>query len=370
MSLTRRQIGLGLLGGAVALTGGGLYLRDHNPFLKPGATKLFGFVGGEKMQLLGNEKIKTLLADSFGFLLDARQAGSVEMVREPSLLSQNPQFLWPSSDVMVEIAKQSKVKILRSQVIVNSPIVIYSWQPVADGLIKAGIVAKDHDNYYIVDTKRLLKAHIDGVSWASVDVGELYGKVRIVSTDPNRSNSGFMFAGLAADILSEDVATVDTIRRDQEPLKTIFQRMGFMAYSSGKIFEDYLVGGMGAYPLVVGYESQLLEWSMSDPARWQRIRDSAGPKPVMLYPQPTVFSAHPLIAIAPESLPLIDAMQSDAFQTIAWTEHGFRGPLGAVQSGALPTTGFVVPQTLNAIVPMPEADAMLALTGDIAAPPP
>jgi hypothetical protein len=57
------------------------------------------------------------------------------------------------------------------------------------------------------------------------------------------------------------------------------------------IYSWELVGGMGAYPLVVGYENQLLEWSISDPARWQRIRDGAGPRPVMLYPQPTVFDA-------------------------------------------------------------------------------
>jgi hypothetical protein len=88
----------------------------------------------------------------------------------------------------------------------------------------------------------------------------------------------------------------------------------------------------------------------------------------MLYPQPTVFSAHPLIAIAAESLPLIDAMQAEAFQTIAWTEHGFRGPLGSVDSMTHSASGLTVPQTLNAIVPMPEADVMLALTGDIGAP--
>jgi hypothetical protein len=370
MAMTRRQIGIGLLGGAVALTGGGLYLRDHNPFVKPAPQKLFGFVGGEKIPLLASEKVKALLADTFHFALDARQAGSVEMVREPSLLSQNPQFLWPSSDVMVEIARQANVKILRSQVIVNSPIVIYSWEPVADGLVQAGIVAKDKENYYIVDTKRLLQAHIDAVPWTGVNVPTLYGKVRIVSTDPNRSNSGFMFAGLAADILAEDVATPDTVRRDQAALRTIFQRMGFMAYSSGKIFEDYLVGGMGAYPLVVGYESQLLEWSLADPARWQRIRDGSGPRPVVLYPQPTVFSAHPLIAIAPEALPLIDALQSQDFQIIAWTEHGFRGPLGSVESTLHAASGLTVPQTLTAIVPMPEAEAMLALAGEIAGPTP
>jgi hypothetical protein len=367
VSLTRRQIGLGLLGGAIALTGGGLYLRDHNPLVKPEPTKLFGFIGGEKKQLLANEKIRAMLADSFGFALDARQAGSVEMVREPSLLAQNPQFLWPSSDVMVEIAKQSGVKIQKAQVIVNSPIVIYSWEPVAQGLLQAGIVARDKDNYYIVDTKRLLQAHVEAAAWSAVGVTGLYGKVRVVSTDPNRSNSGFMFAGLAADILSEDVATLDTIRRDQEPLKTIFQRMGFMAYSSGKLFEDYLVGGMGAYPLVVGYESQLLEWSITDPDRWQRIRDGSGPKPVMLYPQPTVFSAHPLIAVTGASLPLIDAMQSEAFQNIAWSEHGFRGPLGAVVTGSHGASGLSVPETLTAIVPMPEAATMLALTDSLAA---
>src|SRR5215470_12947111 len=121
MSLTRRQIGIGLLGGAAAITGGGLYLRDHNPFAQREPVKLFGFIGGEKKQMLANPKVQSLLASTFYLTLDARQAGSVEMVREPSLLGQHPQFLWPSSDVMVEIAKQSNVKIQKAQVIVNSP---------------------------------------------------------------------------------------------------------------------------------------------------------------------------------------------------------------------------------------------------------
>jgi hypothetical protein len=365
MSLTRRQLGLGLLGGAIALTGGGVYLRDHNFLMKPVPKQLFGFIGGEKKAMLANPKVTALLADTFGLTLDARQAGSVEMVRENSLLSQNPQFLWPSSDVMVEIARQSNIRIQKSQVIVNSPIVIYSWEPVAQGLIKAGIVAQEQGNYYVVDTKRLLQSHIDSASWASVNVDALYGKLRIVSTDPNRSNSGFMFAGLAADILNDDVATPDSVSRDQAKLKIIFQRMGFMAYSSGKLFEDYLVGGMGAYPLVVGYESQLLEWCLADPVRWDRVRNSGGPQPVMLYPRPTVFSAHPLIAIATDSLKLIDALQSDAFLNLAWTEHGFRGPLGAADSTAHAGSGFTIPQILTAIVPMPEAEVMLALTGSL-----
>jgi len=100
------------------------------------------------------------------------------------------------------------------------------------------------------------------------------------------------------------------------------------------------------------------------------LATGAEPKPVMLNPQPTVFSAHPLIAITPESLPLIDAMPAEAFQSIAWAEHGFRGPLGAVETVTHPASDLAVPPSLNAVVPMPEADVMLALTGDIGAPAP
>ena len=73
--------------------------------------------------------------------------------------------------------------------------------------------------------------------------------------------------------------------------------MGYKPRSSGKMFEDYLAGGPGAQPLVVGYENQLVEWVLQDEARWRRLEAAAPAKPVILYPRPTVFSAHPLIAI-------------------------------------------------------------------------
>jgi hypothetical protein len=58
------------------------------------------------------------------------------MVREPALLNQKPQFLWPSSSALVEVARRSGTKISRDQV--NSPIVLYSWDRIADGLVTGG----------------------------------------------------------------------------------------------------------------------------------------------------------------------------------------------------------------------------------------
>ena len=54
----------------------------------------------------------------------------------------------------------------------------------------------------------MLKAIIAGETWDACGVA-LFGRARIVSTDPNRSNSGFMFAGLAASLLSGDVIALD-----------------------------------------------------------------------------------------------------------------------------------------------------------------
>jgi hypothetical protein len=34
--------------------------------------------------------------------------------------------------------------------------------------------------------------------WKEFGQDDLYGTVRLIATDPNKSNSGFMFAGLAA----------------------------------------------------------------------------------------------------------------------------------------------------------------------------
>ncbi len=141
MAISRRAFGIGLLAASAAGTGGYVYLRQHpeiaGRFGEP--KRLSGFAGGEKEGFLANTRVRSLLERRFGLILDARRAGSVEMVRERALLDQKPQFLWPSSSVLVDLARSSGVKISRDQVIFNSPIVLYSWDRIADGLVKAAL---------------------------------------------------------------------------------------------------------------------------------------------------------------------------------------------------------------------------------------
>jgi hypothetical protein len=369
MAISRRAFGVGLLATSAAATGGYLYLRNHPEIAGRfgEAQKLFGFAGGEKESFLNNARVRSVLERRFGIILDARRAGSVEMVRERALLDQKPQFLWPSSSVLVEVARSSGLKISRDQVIFNSPIVLYSWDRIADGLVKAGFAEPAGGPRYTVDLLKLLKAIVAGETWAGIGVADLFGRARIVSTDPNKSNSGFMFAGLCASLLSGDVVVLDTLPRIDGDVAAVFRRMGFKPPSSGKLFDDYVAGGAGSQPLIVGYENQLVEWVLQDADRWKRVEANAPAKPVILYPRPTVFSAHPLISVNRDADELIDALMSESVLELAWEDHGFRGPLGTVGKARNALLQSRLIERVDAVLPMPDAPVMLALLDRLAA---
>jgi hypothetical protein len=368
MAISRRAFGIGLLATSAAGTGGYVYLRQHpeiaGRFGEP--KRLSGFAGGEKEGFLANTRVRNLLERRFGLILDARRAGSVEMVRERTLLDQKPQFLWPSSSVLVELARNSGVKISRDQVIFNSPIVLYSWDRIADGLVKGGFAEPAGGPRYTVDLLKVLKAIIAGETWEAMGVSGLFGRARVVSTDPNKSNSGFMFAGLTASLLSGDVIALDSLGRIDGDVATVFRRMGYKPPSSGKLFDDYVAGGAGAQPLIVGYENQLIEWVLQDADRWKRVEASAPSKPVILYPRPTAFSAHPLISTDRAADELIDALVSESLLELAWEEHGFRGPLGTIGKARNTLLQSRLIERVDQVLPMPDAPVMMALLDRLA----
>ena len=138
--------------------------------------------------------------------------------------------------------------------------------------------------------------------------------------------------------------------------------MGFKSNSSGQVFDDYIAGGPGADPLVVGYENQLVEWIIADPDRWKRVQARRGAQPVTLYPQPTVYSAHPLIAL---SRRVAAADRRDDVARAA-DDRLARSRLSRARSArSAPTTDPLVagrmPAQVSDVAPMPDVDVMLAI---------
>lgn len=78
----------------------------------------------------------------------------------------------------------------QSDIVFNSPIVLYTHKAVADGLVNGGLVTKDDSGAYHMDMAKAVDAMVANTTWADVGYTAGYGQFRIDSTDPVKSNSG------------------------------------------------------------------------------------------------------------------------------------------------------------------------------------
>ncbi len=311
------------------------------------------FVGGEKMAFLDNPEVGRILKERHGIHLNPTKAGSIEMVS--GLPTVGKDALWPSNQIAAEIYRNKGGSSLAVETVFNSPIVLYAYDIVADALIQQGIVVKRSESYYIVDFPKLVRYIMEGKTWKEIGLPQLFGKVGIHSTDPTRSNSGNMFAGLLANMLNgATVVTADTLDNVLPQLVEYFRLRGHMEHSSGDIFKNFITTGVGARPIIVGYENQLVEFTLEN----ERYRDYLREKIRTLYPEPTVWSSHPVIALTPAGKRLIEALKDEELQKIAWERHGFRSGLMGVENDPAVLDVLGIPKEITSVMPMPDAAAM------------
>ena len=326
---------------------------------RPEEITVTGYLGGEKTGLMEDEEVKKILKNKYGLTVNYTKAGSIEMIEQDS---SDKDYLFPSSQTALELFNENKSdKLYKSEIVFNSPIVIYTWKPIAEALIKNGIVEKKDESYYIADTTELINLVTERKKWSDIGVNDLYGYITIQSTDPNKSNSGNMFAGLVANIMNNQTV-VDTNSVDDilPKLKDFFGKIGYMEHSSSDLFEQYLKTGMGAKPMIAGYENQMIEFAIENPSDWNVVKEQV----VVLYPEPTVWSSHPLIALNEKGARLIEALQDPEIQEIAWTKHGFRtGVSGTINTEV---EGFYgIHKNINAVIQMPNPDTMQKIMNGI-----
>lgn len=351
-------MGKGKLAGILILlmlVGAGIWFRffrgGGNPLSSVEPVTVHGYIGSEKNDFLENEKVLSILDRRYGITIEFRKAGSIEMI---DMDHSTMDYLWPSSQVALELYKSRHGGSVKSETIFNSPIVIYSWKPVAEALQQAGLVSLADGGHTEIDLTQLIHKSLEAVSWEELGVDQLYGNLVITSTDPARSNSGNLFSGLAANLLLGETASPTTLSEVLPEVKKLFLLQGMMEHSTGTLFNRYLELGMGSFPLVVGYENQIVEFALQNPDFWPEVKDLL----ILLYPAPTVFSEHPLIALTEGGERLIKALGDEEIMEIAWREHGFRTGITNDPS-ELGIEG--VPDRVTRIIrmPMPEVMEML-----------
>ncbi len=311
------------------------------------------YYGGEKSALLANPKVKDIIDKRYKITLTASRAGSVEQATTLDIAGRD--CLWPSNEVAVEFAQDAGRPVMGATTIFNSPIVFYAWAEVADAMIAKGMVTKRNNGFLTADITTIAAAVDKGARWKE-DLGlNIYGPFRIFSTDPAKSNSGNVWSGLLAIVFNNGAPpTIDQIDAILPRITAYFAAMGHMESSSGDIFENFLKQGMGARPIIVGYENQLVEFLTVNAGYADLIRDRIR----VIYPEPTVFASHPLISLTPACARLAEALQDPELQQIAWAEHGFRTGLMGVENDPAALAAATLPAAVDLIVPMPPAAVM------------
>ena len=353
--MNRVVIGIVLLlvivGGVIALDRIGF--DSFTRTKRPDAISVKFLVGGEKSEFIRNPKVVKILKDRYGITMDGRKAGSIEMVTNKP--DADIDALWPSNEIAMELYQHRFGQPAEDDLVFNSPIVFYTWRPIADAFAKSGLVKVAGGTHYTIDTQKLIALIQAGSDWKSLGVEELWGNATIQSTDPTRSNSGNMFSGLLANMLAGGkVATVADVDSNAKAIQSFFKQMGYMESSSGDIFRKYLDTGIGAKPIIVGYENQLIEFYIAN----ERYRDLIEKEVVTLYPLPTFWASHPIIALNDKGKRFAKALLDEDIQSLAWSEHGFRSGLKdrVTDTDAVAIKGLA--PTVTSVMPMPNASVM------------
>ncbi len=317
-------------------------------------------IGSEKDDFLDNEQVQRLLQQKYQLSVDYRTAGSIEQAFLTESQLAGVDCLWPSNTSAEEIFRlEHPTMDVDSQVIFNSPLVLYTWDDVFIGLVNNNFVDDRSEAYATGDMDLLTDLMVTRPGWDTINVDRI-NSFRIITTDPTQSNSGNMFYALFLNMLNDgNVASLDDLETHIDTIEDYYSAQGLMENSSGDLFDQYVTQGAGAVPIMANYESLLVELTQANPDLADRIQNSVR----IIYPVPTVYSSHPLIALTENGERLMDAMQDPEIQELAWEQHGFRTAIPGVVNEPNILEGVTLPDTndLTFIMPLPRPEAMLAM---------
>ena len=264
--MKKKIIGLILLLIIMAAVGV-IYLLKGNA---PETVTVNGYVGGEKIEFLEDPEVQSILQDRYSLKADYAKAGSLDMMTaDPDGMD----YLFPSSSIAEEYYEDLHGKPLQSEIILNTPIVLYTHKSVLEAFDSQGLIS-ENNGVYQIDMAGLVSLIQNDTTWADIGLNELYGNISVDTTDPAKSNSGNMFAALLANVLNGgQTLTEDNLRDILPELQSIFGKLGYMETSSSDLFSQFLRMGVGAKPIIAGYESQLIEYAAIYPDEYKNIAD-------------------------------------------------------------------------------------------------
>ncbi|MFZ5916530.1 MAG: hypothetical protein ACOYZ7_06335 [Chloroflexota bacterium] len=248
-----------------------------------------GLIGSEKEDFFQDPRVVEALRKG-GLEVHIEKAGSRQIAASYDLAEYD--FAFPAGVPAAEKMRREQASS-KSYDAFFTPMAVASWKPIAQLLAQNGI-AQDQGGYYTLDMAALLTAIEAEKRWTDFEGNTVYPvnkSILLTSTDVRKSNSAAMYLALASYVANGNniVQSEAEITRLMPLLENLFLKQGYVEYSSEVPFEDYLVMGMGKAPLVMIYEAQFIAAA---------AEGATSADMVLMYPQPTIFSKHVLVAFS------------------------------------------------------------------------
>ena len=294
-------------------------------------TTVYVATGGGKEDFLADEDIVRIMQQRYGLnvVYDSWSNGKLiknELVREDGtkydLMFTSDQRFYDYYKLAPDASKgeAKRNSVLNGGLILNTPIVIYSWDSVVDALIKENIVTQKEGVYYITDMNKLIDYILQGKTWKDIGLDMLYGSINIDYTDPVTSSPGATYYGLLLSIMCQGNVTEENMRENLPKLKEFYTKSGYMNNTPADLFEMYLKTGVGGKPMIVDYEKSMIEFANSNPDGWNQVKD----KVRILYPVPTIWNSHCIASFDDVGNQYYKAYEDKEISQIAWSKYGFR----------------------------------------------
>ena len=384
MNNIKKTIGISLILLAMVLVGLNVVKNKVNTKVESSkATVVYVAAGGGKEDYLADEDILRILKDKYNIepVYDTWSNGktiTLPLIRESVGLGNNDivnklkngdnisittqgvskydalftsdQRFYDYYRVQPKDGEAARYTVLDGGMMLNTPIVMYSWKDAVEPLINENIITLDNGVYYISDMDRLIELILSGAKWKDLGL-DLYGNINIRSTDPVTSSPGATYYGLLLSIMSGGEIADTTINENLVNLKEFYAKSGYMNNTPADLFERYLKTGIGGEPIIVDYEKSLIEFINSNPNGFNQVKDDIA----VLYPVPTIWNSHCYMVFSENGKKLYTALQDEEIQQIAWERYGFRTGTSNSEYD-VSSLGITVPQGIRQTVPSLKMD--------------
>lgn len=336
----------------IAGVGYGLYKSISGQLQARQVITVRGLIGSEKKAFFQSPEVIEALKQH-QIVVEAEKRGSRKIALSPDL--KNYDFAFPSGLPAAEKIKR-QINTSTTYDVFYTPMVIASWKPISQILASNGL-SQTKNGVHILNMASFLKTATSDKKWRDLKGKEAYPVSRSVllqSTDVRTSNSAAMYLSLSSYIINgeEVVSSKSAGRQIATKLAPLFLKQGFQESSSMGPFQDYLAMGMGKTPLVMVYESQIIEAALNKQLK---------PESVVIYPSPTIFTKHILIPISENGKKLGDVLSNDPKLQELAIKYGFRTKDTTSFDKIIKSTNLKLPSQIVNVVDPPAYEVLEAM---------